>query len=263
MSRRAELRLRKSNAVWLGVCSGIAAWLGIPAALARTIFVVGVLLWTPLILGYFVMYYCMDRDVFRDRTWDELNPSRAAEHLRKLDYRKPIHRNTRDKCLAGVCAGLADSPAVNPFWLRLLAVLSVFVFGPFTIIAYVVAIFLLDPDPFLEEERWQRWQHRRRQRRARRRAKKESRAQSQEQYERQQWQRRQKYWEQYREKHRKPEADEAPNSQDEAPGREPRDTRNQAGACASTFRELEKRLRSIESYMTSKRFRLHCEIKRA
>jgi hypothetical protein len=32
--------------------------------------------------------------------------------------------------------------------------------------------------------------------------------------------------------------------------------------CTEVFRLLELRLREIEAYMTSKRFRLHCEINR-
>ena len=222
MSRLSSLRLKKSNAVWLGVCSGIADWLDVPAALVRTVFVISVLFWPSLFLGYFVMYFCMDRDLFRDRTWDNLDPNHDSEHFRNLNYRKPIYRNTRDKRLAGVCAGIADYLEVSPFWIRLLTLASLFVFGPFTVVGYIACIFLLDPDPFLEDER--------RQRRQRRRA---------------------------RSSHSKPPPD-------------PEDTRGKAefgkkspDYCAHTFCDLEKRLREIESYMTSKRFRLHCEIKRA
>lgn len=226
MSAPDSLRLKKSNAVWLGVCSGLAQWLDVPAALVRTIFVIGVLLWPSLFLAYFVLWFCMDRDLFRDRTWDNLDPSRASAHFRSLDYRKPIHRNTRDKRLAGVCAGVADYLEVSPFWIRLLTVLSLFVFGPFTVFGYIVCIFLLDPDPFLEDER--------RRRRSRRRS---------------------------RGRRAEPEADadSAAGMAATRPGREGGKTET----CAASFRDLEKRLREIEAYMTSKRFRLHCEIKRA
>ncbi len=222
MSRPARLRLKKSNAVWLGVCSGIAEWLNVPAALVRTIFVISLLFWPTLFFGYFVMYFCMDRDVFRDRNWDNLDPAGASAHFRNLNYRKPIYRNTRDKRLAGVCAGFADYLEVNPFWIRLLTFLSFFVLGPFTIFGYIACIFLLDPDPFLEDERLQR----RRQRRAR-----AGRA-------------------------------EPPPSAGESPGRSA-GRGGKAGSCASAFRDLEKRLREVESFITSKSFRLHCEIKRA
>ncbi len=225
MSAPDSLRLKKSNAVWLGVCSGIAQWLDVPAALVRTIFVIGVLLWPSLFLAYFVLWFCMDRDLFRDRTWDNLDPSRASAHFRSLDYRKPIHRNTRDKRLAGVCAGVADYLEVSPFWIRLLTVLSLFVFGPFTVFGYIVCIFLLDPDPFLEDERRRRSRRRSRGRRAEPEA----------------------------------DADSAAGMAATRPGREGGKTET----CAASFRDLEKRLREIEAYMTSKRFRLHCEIKRA
>ena len=225
MSAPDSLRLKKSNAVWLGVCSGLAQWLDVPAALVRTIFVIGVLLWPSLFLAYFVLWFCMDRDLFRDRTWDNLDPSRASAHFRSLDYRKPIHRNTRDKRLAGVCAGVADYLEVSPFWIRLLTVLSLFVFGPFTVFGYIVCIFLLDPDPFLEDERRRRSRRRSRGRRAEPEA----------------------------------DADSAAGMAATRPGREGGKTET----CAASFRDLEKRLREIEAYMTSKRFRLHCEIKRA
>ena len=42
MSRPGSLRLKKSNAVWLGVCSGIAEWLDVPAAFVRAVFVIAV-----------------------------------------------------------------------------------------------------------------------------------------------------------------------------------------------------------------------------
>ena len=230
MSRPNSLRLKKSNAVLLGVCSGIADWLDVPAALVRTVFVISALFWPTLFLAYFVMWFCMDRDMFRDRTWDNLDPSRASEHFRSVDYRKPIHRNTRDKRLAGVCAGIADYLEVSPFWIRLLTVLSLFVFGPFTVFGYIVCIFLLDPDPFMEDERRQR---RRRRKRRGRRSETASEA--------------------------GPESGPAPAAATAKPGR----GSGKAEDCAGTFRDLEKRLREIEAYMTSKRFRLHCEIKRA
>ncbi len=229
MSAPDSLRLKKSNAVWLGVCSGLAQWLDVPAALVRTLFVIGVLLWPSLLLAYFILWFCMDRDLFRDRTWDNLDPSRAAEHFRSLDYRKPIHRNTRDKRLAGVCAGVADYLEVSPFWIRLLTVLSLFVFGPFTVFGYIACIFLLDPDPFLEDERRRR-RHYRRTRRGHR-----------------------------AEREAEPATDSGAGMAKPQPSREGGKAEN----CAASFRDLEKRLREIEAYMTSKRFRLHCEIKRA
>ncbi len=248
MSRQASLRLKKSNAVWLGVCSGIADWLDIPAAVVRTIFVVSVLFWPTLFFGYFVMWFCMDRDIFRDRTWDNLDPAGASEHFRNLNYRKPIYRNTRDKKLAGVCAGIADYLEVSPFWIRLLTVLSLFMLGPFTFLGYIVSIFLLDPDPFLEEERLERRRNRRRRRRGRG-SRAERRAAAVDDG---------PPGDSGRDSGRSAGPDVGHNSGNGSNGK-----RGEKGNCAATFRDLEKRLREIESYMTSKSFRLHCEIKRA
>ncbi len=254
MNSQASLRLNKSNAVWLGVCSGIADWIDVPAALVRVVYVIAVLFWPTLIFSYFVMYFCMGRDIFRDRTWDNLDPSRASEHFRKLNYRKPIHRNTRDKRIAGVCAGFADYLEVGPFWIRILTILSLFVLGPFTIIGYIACIFLLDPDPFLEEERRQRRRYRRRRGRGSRRRHKEDDFEHAD----------------YASITAGADGDSAVKgargtsaASGRGPGRPGDDPKNSAEDCAFVFRDLEKRLRGIESYMTSKSFRLHCEIKRA
>ncbi|HEY0043205.1 MAG TPA: PspC domain-containing protein [Allosphingosinicella sp.] len=44
--------------------------------------------------------------------------------------------------MMGVCAGLADAAGVDVTFLRLIAVLSVFVFGPVSIFLYLVAGFI-------------------------------------------------------------------------------------------------------------------------
>ena len=55
----SKLHRNKENARWLGVCAGVADWLEIPAALVRVIFIVCVLAWPTLAIGYFILYFCL------------------------------------------------------------------------------------------------------------------------------------------------------------------------------------------------------------
>jgi phage shock protein C len=60
-----------------------------------------------------------------------------------------LHR-ARDGMIFGVCKGLADYADINVFWLRLLAVGSLFItgFGP-VILIYVVAAIFMRPAPVI------------------------------------------------------------------------------------------------------------------
>ena len=137
-----DMRLDRENGRFLGVCAGIANWLDLPVWLVRIVFVICVLAWPPLLLGYFIIYFCVDKDFTPDQIRDYFSASETAEHFRKLDYRKPIYRNQRNKRIAGVCAGIADYLEVSAFSVRLVTLLSFFVFGPFTFWAYVICWFV-------------------------------------------------------------------------------------------------------------------------
>ncbi len=277
----SNLYLDSENRVWLGVCSGIANWLDIPAAVVRVIFVLCVLAWPPMLLGYVILYFCLDKEFTPDKVRDYFSTSETAEHFRKLNYRKPIYKNARDKRICGVCAGIADYLEVSHFSVRIVTVLSLFVFGPFTFWAYVICCFVFDPDPYMEDsdrydrimERKQRRAERRRARHARREARRNAR----------------KMRKSYRNKEFSPGQENFKDDVDEAIDEvtielraeiddavqnfsaeskrqstrqgsgKPRMSRTQ---CTEMFAELELRLREIEAFMTSKKFRLHCEINR-
>ncbi len=51
--------------------------------------------------------------------------------------KKRIHRSTESKIIAGVCGGLGDYFDVDPTWIRILCVLSIFANG-IGLIAYVI-----------------------------------------------------------------------------------------------------------------------------
>jgi phage shock protein PspC (stress-responsive transcriptional regulator) len=58
---------------------------------------------------------------------------------------KRIYRNTREKVVGGVCAGIADYFDVDVAWIRLAFVLSVFASG-FGLLAYVIAWIVFPKD---------------------------------------------------------------------------------------------------------------------
>lgn len=280
----SSLRLNRDNARWLGVCAGIADWLDVPAALVRVVAIICVLSWPPLALGYLLLYVVLDRQISSDDVSSYFKNAKTAEHFRKLDYRKPIYKNSRDARFAGVCAGIADYLEVSPWIVRLLTLLSFFVFGPFTFLAYIICMFVLDPDPYADSKpRRRRRRHRRHGRRYRRRqarksyANDESVMDSQEDLETEVVG---KVDDMMRELDER--VDEMIDDVSSALGRHGEAAARRSSAkrsrksdqrnskqeptdritTAELYRSLELRLREIEAYMTSKQFRLHCQLNR-
>lgn len=251
------LRRNTKNARWLGVCAGVADWLDIPATLVRIVFVICVFTWPTLILGYFILYFCLSNDLDTAKVKDYVSNSKIKGHFQNIDYRKPIYKNARDKRIAGVCSGLADYLEVSHFSVRALTLGSLFVFGPFTFWAYLICAFVFDPDPStMGSDRYarkmakkQRWSDKRRQRSEQRAEKRARRNGFSNSY----------VNEEYRsnvgdsENLAEDENSEAGNSQQ---------SNYSTQECATIYQTLETRLRDIEAYMTSKQFRLHCEINR-
>ncbi len=254
----SRLRLNRKNARWLGVCAGIADWLDVPTVLVRIIFVVCVVSWPTLIVGYFLLYFCLDKDITPDKMRNYFRNASTAEHFRELDYRKPIYRNERNKRIAGVCSGIADYFEVSAFAVRAVTLFSLFLFGPFTFWAYIICIFVFEPDPHVTPGRRHEKRAQRRQRREERRARRKQRKS----YVNEEYQQfaddndNSAYAEASASFYE--EAAEAPPTQ----GDEQAGTKYSREKCTEIYNSLELRLREIEAYMTSKRFRLHCEINR-
>lgn len=248
---RAALTLDSKNARWLGVCAGIARWLDLPIALVRVIFVICVISWPTLLLAYLITYFVLDRGITPDSVQDYFRGAETAEHFRKLNYRKPLYRYPRQGRIAGVCAGIANYLEIKTFWVRLATIGSLFLFGPFTLLGYVICWIAFDIDP--NEPACSSRRAERRRRRAEKRAAKEA-ARGAER------------------KSRAHTSFQRENSADPSPHPETREAPSTAhegmrqrydqAQCTEVFRLLELRLREIEAYMTSKRFRLHCEINR-
>lgn len=255
-----NMRLDSENRRVLGVCAGIANWLDVPVTLVRIVFIICAIAWPPLIIAYFVIYFCVDKDFTPDRIRDYFNDSETASHFRRVDYRKPIYRNQRDKRIAGVCAGIADYLEVSAFSVRLVTLLSFLLFGPFTFWAYVICWFVFEPDPYYEGEDGSSWQSRHRRRREARRQRRDQRRRA---HNMRRNKVRKSYVNEEEQVHsgfddtrHEPASDMGAESADSSASYYSRKQ------CTQLYSELEQRLREMEAFMTSKRFRLHCEIKR-
>lgn len=254
------LRRNTKNARWLGVCAGVADWLDVPASLVRIVFIICVLTWPTLILGYFILYFCLSNDLDTAKVKDYVSNSKVKNHFRDVDYRKPIFKNERDKRIAGVCSGIADYLEVSHFVVRAVTLGSLFIFGPFTFWAYLICAFVFDPDPStMDGDRYarkmakkQHWRNKRQQRSENRAAKRARRNGFSNSYINEEYQ-----------SSVVDNADPAENPEYEADtGTTSEGSSYSPVECSALYKTMETRLRGVEAYMTSKQFRLHCEINR-
>lgn len=61
--------------------------------------------------------------------------------------RTTLYRDKHNGKLMGVCAGIADYTGVNVFWVRLIAIASMFMTSGSSIFAYFIAGFILNKKP--------------------------------------------------------------------------------------------------------------------
>lgn len=268
-----SLRINRAQRRFLGVCAGLADYLDVPVVLVRVIFVVSVLTWPTLIIGYFLLYFCLDNNITTEKVQEFFSSGAGSEHFRKLDYRRPIYRNMNNRRIAGVCSGIADYLEVSAFWVRAVAVMMSLILGPYAILAYVIGWFVMEPNVVTPRTgRRERKLARFASRQARRAQRHQRRAE-----------RHMRKAQQYIHAGRLSDdyLGEASASGATATGKSnvrynsdtvsavgSRDTEAPANrvsldACAELYYNMENRLREIEAYITSKRFRLHCEINRA
>lgn len=268
MNNPNNLRINREERRFLGVCAGLADYLDVPVVLVRIIFIVSVLTWPTMIVGYFLLYFCMDNQITQEKIQEFFNGG-ATRHFSTLDYRRPIYRNMHNKRIAGVCSGIAEYLEVSPFWVRAGAVGLLFIFGPYAVLAYVIGWFAMEPNVVVPAAEWK----------ARRQARKaERQARRAERYRR----RAERHLRRAR-KHihsgRLSDAYETVASMDgvetstvtpdgtASDGATGPDTASastvSADECGRLYYEMETRLRQIEAFITSRRFRLHCEINRA
>ncbi len=139
---------------------------------------------------------------------------------------RKLYRNTRDAKLMGVCAGLADYLDVRTCVIRFLTILAIIFSGGWVIALYVVMGFVLDPMPEHFYRPRPAPEPERPSRRERRRERREQR-------------RDRRYWQ---------------RTEPSQPDYDTRDVRRR-------YQTIEQRLRNLEAYMTSKKFRLDRELR--
>lgn len=211
---RSRLRLNRDDRKVLGVCAGFADYLDVPAALVRVIYLIACLVSPVLIIAYFVLYWLMKEEDQPSKIRVYVSESETAQHFRRIDYRKPLYRNTERGKIGGVCAGIADYLGISTLIVRLVTLASLFILGAVTLWVYVACWIVLDRRP----------------RNFR-----------------------------YANAHDPDTAAAGATGPDMAA--EDIDTLS-LQRCAEVLQSSERRLREVEAYMTSRQFRLHCEINR-
>ena len=274
----SSMRLDRENKRCLGVCAGVADWLEVPATLVRIIFIICVISWPTLIVGYFLLYFCLDKEITPDKLRDYFNDAKTADHFKHLHYRQPIYNNSRNtnqvqqmdyrkpictsarsKRIDGICSCIADDLEVRAFSVRAVTLCSLFIFGPFTFWAYIICIFVFDPDPHTTDADSYARKMQRRQRRAERRARRHARknrvrmSYANEEFTADMKDMKDKVKAAVSRMH------DTTAKTDESTAAASQYSRKE---CTEIYSSLETRLREIEAFMTSKRFRLHCEFNR-
>lgn len=219
--------LNRENKRFLGVCAGLADYLEVPTVVIRIITLLACLTWPTLILVYFVTYWWLKQSNQDGTVHNFITDSKTAEHFRNVDYRKPIYRNPRNARIAGVCSGVADYLEIGTFTVRLLTLLSFFFLGPFTFFAYCVCWIVLERNP---DSSAKRKKHRK----------------SKHKYDADEFD----------------TADEYSDSETSTSKQEQDSIAMSMQECSEVFNKVETRLRDVEAFITSKKFRLHCEINR-
>jgi len=80
-----------------------------------------------------------------------------------FEYPQSLYRDTENKRISGICAGIADYFSVNVTIIRILTVISAFTFSFITIFAYIAGTIFLKPKPLdlyadeEDEDYWRRY----------------------------------------------------------------------------------------------------------
>ncbi len=228
-NRKWSLNRQKA---WVGgVCAGLADYLNIDILAIRIVCAIAMFTWWPTIIVYIICYLCLsDRKPSIKEFGGNFANSRAVRHFKNIDYKKRIYKSSRDKKIAGVCAGIAHYFEVSPFLVRVVTLGSLF-FGPLAFIGYVAAAVIMDREP--DEREYYQYEspgHKR----------------GHKHHDKRKHHGNENHAGQSRESHRTNKA-----------SLDKRDMRE----CGNKFSELEKKLRRLEATITSKKFKLHSEMK--
>lgn len=237
MTSVKRLRLNRRKGIVCGVCAGLASYFNIAPLVVRILFVIAVFTWPLTLLAYVVLYFLMrDSGESVSELGRELGNNRVSRHFKGVDYGKRLYKSRRNRKISGVCAGIADYLEIDPIVVRLVLIGSLF-FGPFGIIAYIVAAIIMDEDP-------------RPYSRSRRKSRRSRYVENQ--IERQ-------IREKVRARAEKMEEVDEPSPVMESWQRPP--DKRDLEECSERFSNLEAKLRRLEATITSRKFKLHNEFK--
>ncbi len=238
---------------WLGgVCAGLADYFEIEPFIVRIIAVVATLTWSLTIVAYIVMYFIMSKkkpnieEMSNQFNNSKIGNSGIGQHFKNIDYKKRIYKNTSDKKISGVCSGLADYFETSPLFIRLACVLSLF-FGPFAIFGYIVAAIIMDEAPYnTSDSLYENYGYSVKKNSSKSRTHSNSKQEKTSEHENGE-----------ERKHRRRQ-----HSNHNSFSSRPYINKRDIAECDKTFTDLEIKLQKLEATITSKKFRLHNEIKR-
>ncbi len=80
-------------------------------------------------------------------SWHGRGPCGPRQHRDPKARPSRLYRNRARGKVSGVCAGIADYFGISTFVVRLVAVISLFMFTFPTLVCYILATILIDPAP--------------------------------------------------------------------------------------------------------------------
>jgi len=100
-----------------GVCAGLADYLGMDVSLVRVLAVISVICYGVGLMAYLVAWIVIPEGSPVPEAHTAAPPSRR------------LHRSATDKKIGGVCGGVAEFLDADPSLIRILWLISVFIFG--------------------------------------------------------------------------------------------------------------------------------------
>jgi phage shock protein C len=147
---RPKLCLNEKDKKFLGVCAGIADFVGVETWMIRLGFIISVIFggWF-MVPAYFIAWFFMDKGQSKNlgENIKKFKSNTAINHFRNVDYKKKLYKNSKEKKIFGVCAGVADYLEVDVTVVRIITVLAMLIPGSVVVLAYFIAFFILDDKP--------------------------------------------------------------------------------------------------------------------
>lgn len=149
-NERPRLCLNEKDSKFLGVCAGIANFVGVEIWMVRLGFIVSVIFggWF-MVPAYFIAWFFMGKEQSSNMSENikKFKTNSTINHFRNVDYKKKLYKNSKEKKLFGVCAGVADYLEVDVTVVRIITVLAMLIPGSVVVLAYFIAFFILDDKP--------------------------------------------------------------------------------------------------------------------